>query len=32
MTQITFKDLALSPAILQAIEEIGYVKPCTNPS
>ena len=27
MTQITFKDLALSPAILQAIEEIGYVKP-----
>ena len=26
MTQITFKDLALSPAILQAIEEIGYVK------
>ena len=27
MTQITFKDLALSPAILKAIEEIGYVKP-----
>ena len=27
MTEITFKDLALSPAILKAIEEIGYVKP-----
>ncbi len=27
MTQITFKDLALSPEILKAIEEIGYVKP-----
>ena len=27
MTQITFKDLALSPEILKASEEIGYVKP-----
>ncbi|MEE0880464.1 MAG: DEAD/DEAH box helicase, partial [Turicibacter sp.] len=27
MTEITFKDLALSPAILKSIEEIGYVKP-----
>jgi len=27
MTQITFKDLALSPATLKAIEEIGYVTP-----
>ena len=27
MTEITFKDLALSPSTLKAIEEIGYVKP-----
>ena len=27
MTQIKFNDLALSPAILKAIEEIGYVNP-----
>jgi len=27
MTEITFKDLALSPSILKAIEEIGYVTP-----
>ena len=26
MTEITFKDLALSPSTLKAIEEIGYVK------
>ena len=27
MTEITFKDLALSPSTLKAIEEIGYIKP-----
>ena len=27
MSEMTFKDLALSPSILKAIEEIGYVKP-----
>ena len=27
MTEITFKDLDLSPKVLQAIEEMGYVKP-----
>ncbi len=27
MTEITFKDLDLSPKLLQSIEEMGYVKP-----
>jgi len=27
MSEITFKDLSLSPSILKAVEEIGYIKP-----
>ena len=27
MSEITFKDLSLSPTILKAVEEIGYIKP-----